>query len=83
MPLMKHIAWILLLASCAEGSTKQDVEPPSTVDSQALQYPIDPGPQIDTDDYNKPSSERIALDSPVGPAPGWDTVLQHPTPGKR
>ncbi|TCZ72227.1 hypothetical protein [Flaviaesturariibacter aridisoli] len=80
---MKHLAWILLLASCVGGSSRQDEEPPSTVDSQLLQVPADAAPVIDTDDHNKPSTEPITLDSPVGPTPGWDTVLEHPLPGKQ
>ncbi|GAB4093718.1 hypothetical protein GCM10028786_26450 [Flaviaesturariibacter terrae] len=74
--------WILLLTSCVGGSSRKDAAQPSTVDSQLLRPPFDPGQPIDTDDNNKPSSEDVTLDSPTGPNPGWDTVLTHPVPGR-
>ncbi|RYY90950.1 MAG: hypothetical protein EOO15_00645 [Chitinophagaceae bacterium] len=69
---MRLLLLLLILSSCVGGSSRQDAEPPSTVDSQTLRVPLDPGPQIDTDDHNRPSTEGITLDSPVGPA-GRDT----------
>lgn len=66
--MLRYLAALLLLSSCIGDSSRQDAEPPSTVDSQTLRVPMDGGPQIDTDDHNRPSTEGITLDSPVGPA---------------
>lgn len=77
---MTRLLWLVLLTSCMGSTSQPEAAPPSTVDSQVLRSPdVQP---IDTDDYNKPSNERIPLDSPVGPNPGWDTVLAHPVPGR-
>ncbi|TCJ13955.1 hypothetical protein EPD60_08040 [Flaviaesturariibacter flavus] len=75
---------LLLLAACGDRSAKEQETDLSTADSTIIRYTPDTGPLTDTDDFNKPSSEDITLDSPLGsPSPGWDTVLRNPEGGTR
>ncbi|RYY41399.1 MAG: hypothetical protein EOO08_01980 [Chitinophagaceae bacterium] len=75
--MLRYLPFLLLLCACSGGTSGSDNQPPSTVDSQTLQLPPDGGPQIDTDDHNRPSAEGITLDSPVGPQ-HRDTMLPRP-----
>jgi hypothetical protein len=65
---------LLLLAACSDDAPKKGSTDLSTADSTIIRYQPDTGPLVDTDDFNKPSSEGIVLDSPLGPQGGSDTL---------